>query len=113
MTNNEWFFPKHFPDAPNMPGALQLEAMAQMLTVCLTTLPDLKGSVTHALKHTVSFHREVIPGDRLEIYAKIKSWKRGICKGEAKCTVENIVVSRAEMMITIPEILTSFLPQNV
>ena len=22
LTLNEWFFPKHFPGAPNMPGAL-------------------------------------------------------------------------------------------
>ena len=26
LTNNEWFFPKHFPGEPNMPGALQLES---------------------------------------------------------------------------------------
>ena len=30
---------------------------------------------------------------------------------KARYTVDNVVVSRAEMMITIPEILTSFLPQ--
>ena len=24
LTNNEWFFPKHFEGNPNMPGALQL-----------------------------------------------------------------------------------------
>ena len=112
LTNNEWFFPKHFPEAPNMPGALQLEAMAQMLTVCLTTLPDLKGSVTHALKHTVSFHREVIPGDKLEINAEIKSWKRGLCKGKAECIVGDNIVSKADMMITIPSILTSYLPKH-
>ena len=37
LTNNEWYFPVHFPNGPNMPGALQLEAMAQMLTVAITT----------------------------------------------------------------------------
>ena len=35
LSNNEWFFPIHFENNPNMPGALQLEAMAQMLTVVL------------------------------------------------------------------------------
>ena len=29
FTNNEWFFPIHFPGHPNVPGALQLEALAQ------------------------------------------------------------------------------------
>ena len=39
LTMNEWFFPQHFPGEPNMPGALQLEAMAQMLTIAITKLP--------------------------------------------------------------------------
>ena len=37
FTNNEWFFPIHFKGHPNVPGALQLEALAQMLTVAITT----------------------------------------------------------------------------
>ena len=47
LTNNEWYFPHHFEGHPNMPGALQLEAMAQMLTVAITTLPGLAGYATH------------------------------------------------------------------
>ena len=41
LTNNEWYFPIHFPGGANMPGALQLEALAQMLTVA-TPRPELK-----------------------------------------------------------------------
>lgn len=110
LTNNEWFFPEHFPGHPNMPGALQLEAMAQMLTVAITTIEGLKGSVTHALEHRVRFRREVVPGDRLEIVATVQSWKRGICKGTAKCFVDGVTVSDADMTITIPEILDAHLP---
>jgi len=112
LTNNEWFFPKHFPGHPNMPGALQLEAMAQMLTIVITTQDGLKGKITHALKHTVSFKKEVLPGDRLDIRTDLLSWKRGIAKGVAVCRVEGIEVSNAEMMITIPEILGEFLPRQ-
>ena len=36
-----------------MPGALQLEAMAQMLTVAITTLEGLEGCVTHALEQII------------------------------------------------------------
>ena len=111
LTNNEWYFPKHFEGNPNMPRALQLEAMAQMLTVVITTMDGLEGSVTHALKHTVSFKREVVPGDRLDIHAELKSWKRGIAKGHAICYVDKQLVSQAEMMITIPEIFTRYLPK--
>ena len=111
LTNNEWYFPKHFEGHPNMPGALQLEAMAQMLTVAITSQDGLTGKVTHALQHTVKFKKEVLPGDRLDINACLLSWKRGIAKGRAICTVDGVEVSSADMLITIPEIFTSFLPK--
>ncbi len=112
LTLNEWYFPIHFPGAPNMPGALQLEAMAQMLTVAITTLPGLKGSVTHALQHTVRFRKEVLPAKKFEIHASVLSWKRGICKGKGVGYIDGEVACEAEMLITIPEILEQFLPRN-
>ena len=111
LTNNEWFFPKHFEGHPNMPGALQLEAMAQMLTVAITTIDGLEGKVTHAIEHKVKFMKEVLPGDRMNIRADLISWKRGIGKGKAICSVDQSIVSQADMMITIPEILKSYLPE--
>ena len=38
-----------------------------MLTVAITTLPGLKGKVTHALRHTVRFRKEILPGDKFVI----------------------------------------------
>ncbi len=111
LTNNEWFFPKHFEGHPNMPGALQLESMAQMLTVAITTLDGLEGKVTHALEHKVKFMKEVVPGDRLDIRAELTSWKRGIARGNAICKVDNVIVSSANMLITIPDIFTQYLPK--
>ncbi len=112
LTMNEWYFPVHFPGAPNMPGALQLEAMAQMLTVAITTLPGNKGKVTHALQHLVRFRKEVLPGQQLVIEAKVLSWKRGIAKGTATGYTNGEIACEAEMMITIPEILEQFLPKK-
>ncbi|MGO4139629.1 beta-hydroxyacyl-ACP dehydratase, partial [Rhizobium brockwellii] len=60
-----------------MPGALQLEAMAQMLKVAVTTQEGLKGMVTHELQHTVRFSKEVLPGECLQIEAYVDSWRRG------------------------------------
>ena len=112
LTMNEWFFPVHFPSGPNMPGALQLEALAQMLTVAITTLPGLKGKVTHALSHTVRFKKEVLPGDKFEIYTEVISWKRGICKGKGIAYTNNEIACEADMLITIPEILEKYLPKK-
>lgn len=110
LTLNEWYFPKHFPGAPNMPGALQLEALAQMLTVAITTLPGLKGKVTHALSHTVRFRKEVLPGDKLEIETTVLSWNRGIARGTGVGRTNGEIACEAEMLITIPDLLTQYLP---
>ena len=112
LTMNEWYFPVHFPGGPNMPGALQLEALAQMLTVAITTLPGMKGKVTHALQHVVRFRKEVVPGDKFESETEVLSWKRGICKGKGVARTNGEVACEAEMLITIPEILEQFLPKK-
>ncbi|MFA5266010.1 MAG: 3-hydroxyacyl-ACP dehydratase FabZ [Opitutaceae bacterium] len=112
LTLNEWYFPMHFPGAPNMPGALQLEALAQMLTVAITTQPGLKGKVTHALQHTVRFRKEVRPGDKLVIETEVVSWKRGIAQGKGVGYTNGEIACSADMLITIPDILEQFLPKK-
>ena len=112
FSHDEWLFPIHFPGHPNVPGALQLEALAQMLTVAITTLPGNKGKVTHAISHAVRFKREILPGEKLEIETKVLSWKRGICKGVGKGIVSGKIACEAEMTITIPEILDQFIPKK-
>lgn len=112
LTLNEWYFPVHFQGAPNMPGALQLECMAQMLTVAITTLPGNKGKVTHALSHTIRFRKEVLPGEKLVIETSVLSWKRGIAKGRGVGLTNGEIACEAEMMITIPDILKQFLPNR-
>ena len=112
LSNNEWYFPVHFPGGPNMPGALQLEAMAQMLTVALTTQEGLEGKVTHALEHMVRFRKEVLPGEQLVIEANIISWRRGICKGRAIGYTHGEVACEANMFITIPDILDQYIPKR-
>lgn len=112
LTLNEWYFPQHFPGRPNMPGALQLEALAQMLTVAITTLPGNKGKVTHALSHTVRFRKEVLPGDKFVIETTVISWKRGIAKGKGVAYTNGEVACEADMLITIPDILEQYLPKK-
>ena len=112
LTLNEWYFLKHFPGGPNMPGGLQLVALAQMLTVALTTLPGNKGKVTHALKNTVRFRKEVLPGEKFIIETEVISWKRGIAKGKGIAYTNGEVACEADMLITIPDILEQYLPNE-
>jgi 3-hydroxyacyl-[acyl-carrier-protein] dehydratase len=83
-----------------------------MLTVAITTLPGLKGKVTHALSHTVRFRKEVLPGDKFEISTKVLSWNRGIAKGTGVGITNGEVACEAEMLIAIPDLLEKYLPKN-
>ena len=112
LSNNEWFFPNHFPGHPNFPGALQLEALAQMLTVAITTTEGNKGKITYAISHKINLKKEVVPGERFEIKTQVTSWKRGICKGNGQGYTNGEIACEAEMVITIPDILESFLPKK-
>ena len=112
LPEDEWYFPIHFPNNPNVPGVLQLEALAQMLTVAITTLPGNKGKITHALSHQVRFRKEVLPKKKFIIKTRVNSWKRGICEGFGQGIVDGEVACEANMKITIPEILEKYLPKK-
>lgn len=111
LTNNEWFFPIHYPGDPNMPGCLQLEALAQMLTIAILTQDGLEGEYVYGIQHTIRYKKEIHPGDRLDIDAKVLSWKRGICKGYVVGKVNERIVVEADMMIAVPSIFNKFKPK--
>lgn len=110
LTNNEWWVPVHYPGDPNMPGCLQLEALAQMLTIAILTQDDLAGKYVYAIQHTIRYKREIHPGERLDIDAKILSWRRGVCKGKVVGKVGDEVAVEADMMIAVPDIFNQFIP---
>jgi len=113
LSNNEWFFPKHFPGNPNMPGCLQIEAMAQMLTVAITTVEGMEGKVAHGYKDFGTFHEEVKPGDRLDMDAQVLFFKRGLCKGKVQGFVDGKLVCELETTIIIPDIFNQYKPKQV
>ncbi len=112
VTNNEWYIPVHFPGDPNMPGCLQVEAMAQMLTVAILTTEGMAGKIVHGYKHAGTFHQEVRPGDRLDMDAQIFSFKRGLCKGKVQGFVDGVLACELESVIIIPDIFNQFRPKS-
>lgn len=112
LTNNEWFFPPHFPGAPNMPGALQVEALAQMLTIAITTLPGNKGKTTRFISNSVKFFKEIVPSDKMIIETEVLFWNRGLFKGIGKAFTNGEIACEAEMVICIPDIFEKYLPKK-
>ena len=112
LTLNEWFFPKHYPANPNYPGALQIESLAQMLTIAITTLPGNKGKETLFVSVFSKFKKEVLPGDKFVLETKVTSWKRGLLKGVGVGFTNGTIACEAELVITLPDILKQYLPSK-
>lgn len=105
VTINEPFFQGHFPNNPVMPGVLQLEAMAQAAGILMGHQIGQSAQAKNVFfmsADKVKFRNVVQPGDQLVMdihLLKIKNNKIGIA--EAQCSVNDRVVSSAELMFMI------------
>ncbi len=108
---NEWFFPAHFADEPNVPGFVQIEALTQLFLMTFLTLPGNKGKKTGFIAiENARFKKKIIPGDRLDIQAELKSYRRGLAKGTSVGYINGEVACSAELIIAIPDVLNEFIP---
>ncbi|MBU1294511.1 MAG: 3-hydroxyacyl-ACP dehydratase FabZ [Gammaproteobacteria bacterium] len=102
VTINEPFFNGHFPNHPVMPGVLIIEAMAQAAGVLGFKTMGKKpedGSIYYFVGvDNARFKRPVVPGDRLQLEAKIIAEKRGIWKFECRATVDGQLACSATIM---------------
>ena len=104
LKNDEWFFEVHWPNDPNMPGMLQIEALVQMCSLSILTLPGNKGKIMYLTNaDKIKFIKKIIPGMRLFIETKIKSFKRGLAICEGKGLVDNQLACKAEFNLILPE----------
>ena len=99
---NEDVFKGHFPQAPIFPGVMIVEAMAQAAGILGFKTLDKKpsdGSIyLFAGADNVRFKRQVVPGDRLDLEAKVVSERRGIWKFECRATVDGTLAASATIM---------------
>ncbi|MDD3014072.1 MAG: 3-hydroxyacyl-ACP dehydratase FabZ [Candidatus Gastranaerophilales bacterium] len=99
VTMNEPFFQGHFPENPVMPGVLMIEALAQVSVGAVMTLPQYNGKLAlFAGIDNARFKRQVIPGDRLDLYSEITKIKGPICKTKCTASVDGEIAVIAEIM---------------
>lgn len=102
VTINEPFFQGHFPQEPVMPGALIVEAMAQLGAVAILSKDEFKGKTAYfAGIDKVRFKQKVVPGDVLHLKVEIIKMKKNIGIGKASATVEGKKVCEGELLFAI------------
>lgn len=103
VTINEPFFNGHFPEKPIMPGVLILESMAQ--SACLIILDFIENQKNHLVYlskvNNFRIYKNVIPGDQIDINAKMVHEKLNFFKFEATCHVDNQLVAKAEFLASM------------
>lgn len=113
FTFNEWFFPAHFEDEPNVPGFIQVETLTQIFLMTFLTYPEYKGKKTGFIGiKNARFKKKIVPGDRLDVQAELFSFKRGLARGKAKGYVDGEEACEIELEVAIPDVLNQFLPKK-
>ncbi len=99
---NEPFFQGHFPGNPVMPGALIIEALAQVGAVAMLSQSQWKGKTAYfAGIDKARFRRKVTPGDVLILETEIIKVKGPVGIGRAKATVGSETAAEAELTFAI------------
>ena len=109
LPGDEWFFKVHWPNDPNMPGMLQVEALVQMSALSILTLPGNKGKILYLVTaNKLKFIKKIIPESILEIETKIKSFNRGLAICEGIGFVNKEKACSAEFTMIIPDVIKSY-----
>ncbi len=113
FTFNEWFFPAHFDDEPNVPGFVQIEALVQTFLMTFLTLEGYQGKKTGFVSiDNAKFKRKIIPGDQLIIKAELFSFRRGLARGRVTSSVNGEEAASAEFVVSVPEVMLQFKPKT-
>ena len=104
VTVNEPFFQGHFPGNPIMPGVLICEALAQVGAVLLLSMDENKGKLgVFTGINNFKFRKQVVPGDTLELYAELVTYRHGMGKANVEATVDGKTTAKGEISFAVIE----------
>ncbi|MCQ2497597.1 MAG: beta-hydroxyacyl-ACP dehydratase [Lachnospiraceae bacterium] len=113
FTYNEWYFPVHFADEPNVPGMIQIELLAQTFIMTFLTIPEHKGKKTAFLgMNNMRMRKKIVPGDTIVVEATLKSFKRGVATGYVEGRVGGEFALSADIKIGLPDMMREFIPKK-
>lgn len=95
-------FRGHFPGDPVLPGVYTVEATAQATDLVLMSKPVYAGKTPLFLGiNNVRFLRKILPGDTMEIHARLLSERPEKAIATCRCTVYVNGETAAETEVTI------------
>lgn len=105
VTVNEYFFQGHFPEAPVMPGVLQIEALAQVGAIlALRELDDRDDKIPFfAGIENARFRRPVVPGDTLTLEVTALRIGKKVQKMHGVAMVDGQITAEAEILSIIAD----------
>ena len=105
ITANEEVFNGHFPNTPIFPGVMIIEDMAKAAGVLGFVTADkyADDNVLYLFAGVdgVRFKRQVIPGDRLMLEAKVDSVKRTTWRFKCRATVDDELACEATILCAL------------
>jgi UDP-3-O-[3-hydroxymyristoyl] N-acetylglucosamine deacetylase/3-hydroxyacyl-[acyl-carrier-protein] dehydratase len=105
VTINEPFFQGHFPQAPLMPGVLQLEALAQLAGVLLLRKLEHTGKLAVLMAiDKVKLRSPVAPGDQLRLTVETIRMRGEIGRVRGVGTVAGRVSVEAELTFALTDV---------
>ena len=104
LKNDEWFFKVHWENDPNMPGMLQVEALVQMASLSILTLPKNEGKIMYLTSaDKLNFKKKVTPNTKFEIFTEVINWNRGIGRFKGSGSIDGETCCNAEFTLILPE----------
>lgn len=106
LSEDAWFLPGHFPDAPIMPGVLIVEAIAQAGACLALRRPEFVGRVPYfAGIEAVRFRRPVRPGDVLTLEAEVLWLRARTGRLRGRALVGDAIAAEGEFIFVMGEAL--------